>query len=551
MRKMWFLLVVLTATAGAGAVGFLFLLPPRVAGDIATLLSERTGHHVEVAVLRWSFVPHLQLAGERIRVDGAGDGDGPLIGIGAFTLDTSLQDLLATPRRVRSLQIAELEVHVPRGRRSDDPPAGGDEDLEPDTPMPSSPRPVIPVAAVGAEAEPSTPLVVDRVVAARARIEIARSRPGQPPRVFEIQSLELDSVALDRPISFEAHLTNPTPVGQVATTGQFGPWNKDQVGDTPISGRYEFHDADLAVFNGIGGILASTGTFGGTFARIQASGEADIPGFNVSIGQVVPLQTRFDVEIGDRGGDVQLRPVHTRFLQSELVAEGEVVRVDGARGRSVLLDVTSRHARVEDLIRFGLKSDTPPLTGQIDLRTTLEIPPGDRSVVERMRVAGEFTIAEAQFSSLEIQKTLTRISRVGQGETQDDSGATVVSNMRGTFEIVDAALGFSSLTFAVPGMQVQLVGSYGLRDQTLDFGGQVQLDQSVSALAPSDRVPGRVAGWLRLLDPLFQPSGETRGTVVPITISGTRSKPSFRVELKELKPDWRRLLDRVREPRSP
>ncbi len=551
MKKVLILLVVLIVVVATPVVGFLFFLPPRVAGDIATLLSERTGHVVEVGALRWSFTPRLHLTGERIRVGGTGDGSGPLIGIGAFTLDTDLGDLLATPRRIRSVQLAELEVHVPRGRRRDDPAEETSEEPEPGAPIAAALRQAAPpsVSATAAKTAPSTPIVVDRVLAERARIEIASSRSDKPPRVFEIHSLVLGSVALDRPISFEAQLTNPKPIGQVATTGEFGPWNKEEVRDTPISGRYDFRDADLTTFKGIGGILASTGTFGGSLGRIQVSGEADIPDFNVTIGQVVPLQTTFDVEVGDRGGDVQLRPVHTRFLDSELVAVGEVVRVEGASGRSILVDVTGEEARVEDLIRFGLKSDTPPLTGQIDLQTTLEIPPGDRPVIERMRVAGEFTIRRARFTNLDVQKTLTRISRIGRGETQGESGSSVVSNMRGTFEIADAALLFSRLAFAVPGMQVRLVGSYGLRDQALDFGGQLQLDRSVSELVPSDRVPGRVAEWLQLVDPLFQRGEATSGTVLPITISGARSKPSFRVEMKQLKPDWRRMLERFIEKR--
>ena len=543
MRKALITVAVLAAIFAVTVVGVLFFLPSRVAGDIATLLSERIGHEVEVGDLRWSFTPRLQLVGRRISVAGSEHGDRPLIGIGVFTLDARLWDLLATPRRIRSVHMTELEVHVPRGRQGSDSTDEAGEGLEEGTPAGSVPRQIDVPSTIDAETGPSTPLIVDRVVAERARLEIARSQP-KPPRVFEIQSLMLGSVALDRPISFEASLTNPKPVGQVATTGAFGPWNKDEVRNTPISGRYEFNDADLAVFNGIGGILASTGTFGGTLGNIQVRGEADIPGFNVSVGQIVPLQTSFEVEVGDRGGDVQLRSVHTRFFQSELVAVGEVVRVEGRGGRSVVVDVTSQEARVEDLIRFGLKSDTPPLTGPIDLRIRLEIPSGERPVIERMQVTGEFAIPEARFTSLDVQKTLTKISRIGRGETEGESGSSVVSDLRGTFEIEDAELRFSRLTFAVPGMEVQLVGSFGLREQSLDFGGQLQLDQSVSELVPPGRLRDRAARWLRLLDPLFQPDEEETGTVVPITISGSRSRPSFGVELTELKPDWRRLLER-------
>ena len=84
---------------------------------------------------------------------------------------------------------------------------------------------------------------------------------------------------------------------------------------------------------------------------------------------------------------------------------------------------------------------------------------------------------------------------------------------------------------------MRLGGTYGLRDGALDLGGELHLDRAASQLVPTERLPELVAPWVRLLDPLFQRGEESAGTVVPITISGTRSSPRFRVEVAELKPD--------------
>ena len=197
MRKVLIAVVVLGALVAAPVFGFLFLLPPRVAGDIATLLSERTGHDVEVGALSWSFRPHLQLVGQHIRVAGTADGDAPLIGIGAFTLDADLRGLLATPRRVRSVHLADHAVHVPRGRKPVDAEGRGGNERRRSSPSDATTGDA--PAALDPEPDARTPVVVDRLVAERARLEIASSRPEKPPRVFEIQSLVLGSVALDRP----------------------------------------------------------------------------------------------------------------------------------------------------------------------------------------------------------------------------------------------------------------------------------------------------------------------------------------------------------------
>ncbi len=551
MKKLLIAVAVLAVVALVPVVGLAFFVPPRVAGDIATFLSDRTGHDVAVGSLRWSFSPRLHLEGEQIRVGSPSSGAAPLIEVVAFSLDAGLRDLLATPRRIRSVQLEGLRVHVPRGRPRPSAATGGEQALRrAEGAGPDVRRALLSqdgrTRPAPAPAPATTPIVVDRVVADEAHVEIASSRPDRPPQVYEIQALTLGSVALDRPMTFEASLTNPRPPGQVATAGTFGPWNKAEVRETPISGDYDFRQADLGTFKGIAGILASTGRFEGSLGRLHVSGVADIPDFSVTVGQVVPLRTTFEVEIGDRGGDVQLQPVNARFLESELHAVGAVVRADG--GRAIVVDVTGENARVEDLIRFGLKSDEPPLTGAIDLHTQLEIPPGDRPVVERMRVAGEFLIRQARFSNLDVQKTLAGISRIGSGTTEGESGSSVVSDLRGTFEMADAEIRFSRLTFGVPGMQVRLAGTYGLRDEALGFTGQVHFERPISELVPSDRLPGRASRWLALIDPLFQ-RDTTSGTDLPITISGTRKKPAFRLELKKLRPDWRKMLERLADTR--
>ncbi|MDA1092379.1 MAG: hypothetical protein O3A25_03770 [Acidobacteria bacterium] len=523
------ILALVTVVAAAGAVFVFYILPSRVARDLSTFLTDRTGRDVEIAALDWSFAPALHLEGTGIVVGADRPGVPALVELGAFTMDASVGDLTASPRRIRAIRLDELRVQFSRGRTDDE----GDQG-----------DPTAPVHRNQDSSSPETPVVIDRLEAAEVRLEIGSSDLAKDPRVFDIHTLTLDSVALDRPIGFEATLTNPKPVGEVATRGQFGPWNKSDVADTPISGRYAFTDADLGEFNGISGILHSTGVFGGSFGQIEARGEATIPDFTVTGGEIVPLDVAFEVAVGDDASDVQLRSVVTRFFDSVLDATGEVTRVEGVDGRRVVVDVTAADARIEDLVRFALQSDVPPLTGQIDLRTRLEIPPGDdRPVIEKMLLDGEFTIEQARFSSLDVQKTLTQISQIGQGVSPGEAGPSVVSDLAGVFEMAEASLGFSRVSFSVPGMAVRLVGSYGLADGALDFGGEIHLDQPASQLVPTNRLPDRVAPWIRLLDPLFQRDEVTTGTVVPITISGTRSSPRFRVEVAQLKPDWRRLLD--------
>ncbi len=95
-------------------------------------------------------------------------------------------------------------------------------------------------------------------------------------------------------LSFDAVLTNAKPPGEINSKGKFGPWDRDEPGDTPVSGNYTFRNADLGVFKGISGTLSSDGNYNGTLGRIQAEGHTDVPDFMVKLaGNPVHLVTDY------------------------------------------------------------------------------------------------------------------------------------------------------------------------------------------------------------------------------------------------------------------
>ena len=75
-------------------------------------------------------------------------------------------------------------------------------------------------------------------------------------------------------MKYDAALTNAKPPGEILSKGTFGPWAAEEPGDTPVSGEYDFRDADLSVFKGIAGTLASTGDFDGSLSSLSVHGRA-------------------------------------------------------------------------------------------------------------------------------------------------------------------------------------------------------------------------------------------------------------------------------------
>jgi hypothetical protein len=520
--------MLLALLLGAGLLA-IRLVTPRTQGAIATWLVEQFGGRATIDEVRWSLRPALRIAASGVKVwtSTAQEGD-PLVAIEHVRLETTIRDLRATPRRVGRVELQGLVVRVPPRKRS----GGGS------TPRDTARPPGSSQARAGGNSGGTPAARIDRIVAKGTRVEIRSSRPEKPPLVFDVHDLTLSEVAPGEPMKYVARLTNPKPIGEVATEGTLGAWNKDDPGSTTIDGTFRFANADLGSLRGLEGILQSEGRYTGSIGEIHATGAADIAGFAVT-GQPVPLATRYDVVVGGTTGDVVLQPVDVTVLESRLSSAGAIVRSRETKGRRIDMDVRTAQARIEDLLRLAIESEPPPLSGPIELETAMQLEPGDAPVIRRLRLDGRFTMRRARFARTDIQKTLARVSRItGGGPVGGEAGSSVAANMSGRFTLDGGTLNLSTVSFTVPGTSVRLSGTYGIENGLLDLRGTVKVARSVADVAPS-----RVAGWIEALGRIDERLKlDTSGTIIPITITGSREKPTFRVDVAALKKDWRRTI---------
>ncbi len=216
-----------------------------------------------------------------------------------------------------------------------------------------------------------TSFVIGSVICEDTRLEIQTDKPGKLPLIFDIHSLVLHSAGPGRSMPFTATLTEPVPLGEIATKGEFGPWNTDDPRESPVSGSFSFEHADLATIHGIGGILSSTGSYRGVIDRIEVEGKTDTPDFTVVTGgHPMPLHTEYSATVDGSTGDTYLHPVRATLLHSLLIANGSVVLKPGA-GHEIILDVVATGARIEDLLKVAVKTNPPPLNGPVSLKTKL------------------------------------------------------------------------------------------------------------------------------------------------------------------------------------
>jgi hypothetical protein len=386
---------------------------------------------------------------------------------------------------------------------------------------------------------------IDAIECKDAHLKIESSKPNKLPLVFAIAEIKLRGVNAGGPMHFDAKVTIPRPTGVVTTSGKVGPWEIGDPGETPVAGDYKFGHADLGVFAGVAGILESKGDYQGALRDMEVTGTTETPDFRLThFGTPVPLHTHFSATVDGTNGDTYLHPVDAVLGRSHFVAEGKVVRSQAETlangsvrpaGREIELSVNVDRGRIEDFLRLASKSGTPLLSGDLTLKTQLEVPPGKEPVHQRMKLSeGSFTLKNAQFTSEKFQDYVTQLSLRGQGDLKDtkqakqNGGNDVRATMQSDFEMAAGAIDLPDLRFSVPGADIDLAGKYGLEGSTLDFAGKARMQATISKM---------VGGWKGMLlepaDRLFKKDGA--GTEVPIHVAGTREDPKFEIDIAGMK----------------
>ena len=164
------------------------------------------------------------------------------------------------------------------------------------------------------------------------------------------------------------------------------------------------------------------------------------------------------------------------------------------------------------------------LTGDVNVRTTVKIPPGKQRLRERIALNGQFGLDAARFTDTQIQNKMHELSRRSQGKDEGEAMARVMTSLSGSFELARGVLMLRRLSFHVPGARVDLNGTYTLDGGALDLEGTLQMQATVS-----QAVGGFKSIFIKPFDALFKQKGA--GAVIPIKITGTTDSPKFGVQI--------------------
>jgi hypothetical protein len=413
--------------------------------------------------------------------------------------------VLAEPRKtVEFVSLDGVEIHIPpKGERPD---LGG-------------------ANGIGRDSSGKENVLIKDAQFNEALLVIHPRDQSKQPLRFAIDHLRLKSVGVDSPMKYQAALSIPKPPGTLHSDGSFGPWIASEPGDTPLHGDYTFDKANLGIFHAIAGTLTSTGSFDGTLDTVRAKGEASVPNFRLkAVGNSIPLSSHFEVLVDGTNGNTVLEPVHARLGRTNFTTTGAVIKHEDQVRRTISLKVLMPHGDIRDLLRLATKSP-PFMEGEINLHSRIDIPPLTGPVKDKLLLDGEFEIRDAKFLRSTIQDQIDQLSRRGQGQPKNQEIDEVVSNMKGAFHLEDQLMTFRSMSFDVPGANVEIAGAYDLDKDVIDFHGALKLDAKVSQT---------MTGWKRWVfrpaDPFFSKHGA--GTYLRIKVDGTSKQPKFGLDRK-------------------
>jgi hypothetical protein len=507
-RKTWFKLVVAGAATvvivlGIAAEYVLHHAGPIVRNRVVETLSAKFHAPVQLANLQISLLRGIEVEGDGLRIPYTGDGSTQktLISVKHFSFRTSVRGLLHQPTHIAFVRVDGLTIDLPPGPQRKQ--------------------------ALHLKNQPhKVAFSAGEILATNVTLTIETNKPGKTPLQFNISRLDLRDIGRGKPMSYDANLVNPKPIGNIHAVGHFGPWKPDDPRQTPVSGDYSFRDADLNSIKGLGGILSSTGHYEGVLERITIDGTTDTPNFSLDISNhPMPLTTVFHAYVDGTDGDTYLDPVKGMLAQTEIIARGKIVNIKG-QGHDIQLNAVLPHARMEDVLELGVKTNPPLMSGALTMHTSIHIPPGKERVSQKIQLAGSMQITHVEFTKIKWQNKVDDFSMRAQGKPEDakaagsDNKAEVASSMSLNFQENNGVILVDDLQYKIPGALVAMNGVYSTDGKKFEFKGHVRTTAEASQM---------VTGWksllLKPLDPFLKKNGA--GMELPISISGTQGDIKF------------------------
>jgi hypothetical protein len=207
----------------------------------------------------------------------------------------------------------------------------------------------------------------------------------------------------------------------------------------------------------------------------------------------------------------------------------------GQSGKTASVELAAKEGRIQDILLLFAKSERAPMSGIVNFRAKVALPPGKDPFLKKVELQGDFGIDAGSFTKPDTQEGVNHLSQGALGEkdnhkTEKDEPdpETVLSDLKGHVVLKDGTATFSNLSFSVPGALAQMQGTYNLITEKIDLRGTLRTNSEVAKTTS-----GMKSAMLRVLEPFLKKNRS--GYFTPVKITGTYAHPSFGLDLVDHK----------------
>ncbi len=421
----------------------------------------------------------------------------PIIQIDTLTLQGSYLGLITAQDRLSLVKMVHMHVTVPPAE------------------VHGKPDPLMPLNHTNSSVKT---LRIDKIVADGAVLDFFREGSSQPYRIT-IDKLAAYDVRNNSAISYKTILTNALPPGKIHSTGVFGPWQPNHPEETPVGGSYTVQDMNLAAFKELSGTVQAQGSLDGKLGELITKGTVNVAKFHVvDTGHTRDITATYQARVDGRNGDTTLDDVQADFDHSSLQVNGTITSEKDRKGRKISLDLFCGKGRIEDVLDLFIGAKQSPMLGAMTMKAHVDVPPGEGTLLKRMRMSGDFGVDDGRFTNKATQADLNRLSDSADKKNEADD-QIALSELKGHGDIRNGVATLTNLSFAMQGATARMTGTYSLLNYDIDLHGHLYTDGK-----PWTATTGMKSWMMRVITPFLKKKKSVR--VVPFNITGNYQKTS-------------------------
>lgn len=291
-----------------------------------------------------------------------------------------------------------------------------------------------------------------------------------------------------------------------------------------LSSDFTFSQVNLPDIGNIRGTLSSRGHFDGTLMSFEANAISETPDFAVGNGKPTPFDTSVRCAINGLNGDVILHSIDAKTGATTIQVKGGIV----GSPKVVDIDIAVVGGRMQDILR-PLIHDKIPIAGDVRLHGHAQLGPAQNGLkfLQRLRMDGAFEAPAERLTDQAMEQKLSAFSQRAQGVksskldagSADQGAADQTSTGQASNASADVVSSLSGharirITIKMPGVGVDLGGSFNLRNSAVDLTGNLRMQTDISHSAT-----GFKSALMKPLIPFFK-MGKA-GAVIPIAVTGS------------------------------